>query len=60
MPTNERLKNTMTNEQRVMIVTAAKAGVDPKKTADTLGVPEIDVKIFLAWWHDLGKPDLTS
>jgi hypothetical protein len=50
----------MTNEQRVMIATGAAAGVDPKKISDTIGVPEQDVKIFLAWWHDLGKPDLTS
>ena len=50
----------MTQEQRSMIATGAAAGVDAKKIADTIGVPEIDVKIFLAWWVDLGKPDLTS
>jgi len=50
----------MTSEQRAMIATGAAAGVDPKKIADTIGVPEVDVKIFLAWWQDLGRPDLTS
>jgi hypothetical protein len=50
----------MTNEQRVMIVTGAKANVDPKKIAETIGVPEVDVNIFLAWWRDVGTPDLTT
>lgn len=50
----------MTNEQRAMIATGAVAGVDPKKIADTIGVPEVDVNIFLAWWRDVGCPDLTT
>lgn len=50
----------MTNEQRTMILTGVKAGVDTQKIADTVGVPVVDVRIYIAWWRDRGSPDLTS
>ena len=40
-----------------MIVTGIKAGVELRKLSDTIGISEADLKIFLAWWQDLGKPD---
>jgi hypothetical protein len=50
----------MTNEQRIMVATGLAAGVDTKKIADAAKVEEVDVKIFAAWWHDVGRPNLTS
>jgi hypothetical protein len=50
----------MTNEQRVMIATGIKAGRDYKTIAETMGVAEVDVKIFATWWRDRGSPDLTT
>lgn len=47
----------MNNEQRNIILQGVKAGVDTKKIAETVGVPEVDVKILITWWRDRNSPE---
>jgi hypothetical protein len=50
----------MTNEQRLMIRESTQVGKTAKTIADTIGVPEEDVRIYLAWWRDMGSPEQRS